>query len=195
MSQVHDFRKKYADAGVAIEIVKFDGIFQMSDRAIDYCFDLAKNLGARAISCEISVPDTKRLGQFADKHQMMVGYHGHQETTPEHWKEAFSYAKYNGANLDLGHFVAGNNISPIPFITEYHDRITHVHVKDMKKNHGPAMPFGEGDVPLVEALQLIRDKKWKIVGVIEFEYKVPPGSTNMAEIAKTIAYSKKALLG
>jgi sugar phosphate isomerase/epimerase len=194
MDRARAFRQQYEAAGVRIAIVKFDGIFAMSDDAVDYCFALAKTLGARAISCEISVPDTKRLGQFADKHQMMVGYHGHDDTTPADWEQAFSYAKYNGANVDLGHFVSGNDTSPIPFITEYHDRVTHVHVKDMKMHRGPAVPFGEGDVPLKEALQLIRDRHWPIPGIIEFEYRVPAGSTAMDEMAKCMAYTKACLV-
>ena len=121
MDRVKDFRRTYEDAGVRIEIVKFDGIYALSDAELDYCFTLARTLGARAISCEISVDDTKRLGSFADKHNMMVGYHGHEKTTPEMWEKAFAYARHNGANVDLGHFVAGNNMSPLPFITRYHD--------------------------------------------------------------------------
>jgi sugar phosphate isomerase/epimerase len=123
----------------------------------------------------------------------MVGYHGHTETTPEMWETAFGYAKYNGANLDLGHFVAGNNTSPIPFLKKHHDRITHIHVKDRKLHDGPNVPFGEGDTPIVEALRLIRDNKWNIQATIEFEYPVPPGSDRMIEMAKCIQYCRKAL--
>jgi sugar phosphate isomerase/epimerase len=193
MNKVEAFRRKYEDAGVRIEIVKVDGIYAMTDDVINYCFQLARTLGARAISCEISVDETRRLGQFADKHKMMVGYHGHAATTPQIWETAFSYAQYNGANLDLGHFVAGNNTSPIPFIKQHHDRITHVHVKDRKLNNGPNVPFGEGDTPIKEALQLIRDNKWNIQATIEFEYPVPPGSDRMKEIAKGIQYCRAAL--
>ena len=193
MDKVKAFRKKWDDAGVRIEIVKYDGIYAMSDGEIDYCFTLANTLGARAISCEMSVDDTKRIGQFADTHKMMVGYHGHAKATPAMWETAFSYAKYNGANVDLGHFVAGNDTSPIPFITQHHDRITHIHVKDRKLHDGPNVPFGQGDTPIKEALQLIRDKKWPIQATIEFEYPVPPGSDRMAEMAKCIQYCKDAL--
>ena len=194
MDTVKAFRKKYEDAGVRIEIVKYDGIYAMADDEIDYCFRLASTLGARAISCEMAVDDTKRLGQFADKHKMMVGYHGHAKATPAMWETVFSYAKFNGANVDLGHFVAGNNSSPIPFITQHHDRITHIHVKDRKLHDGPNVPFGQGDTPIKEALQLIRDKKWPIQATIEFEYPVPPGSDRMAEMAKCIQYCKDALI-
>jgi hypothetical protein len=194
MDRVSAFRKKYEDAGVLIEIVKFDGIYTRADDELDYCFNLAKNLGARAISCEIDVAGTQRIGQFADKHKLMVGYHGHAATGPADWEKAFGYSAFNGANLDLGHFVAGNNTSPIPFLKQHHARITHIHVKDRKLKDGPNVPFGQGDTPIVEALRLIRDNKWNIQATIEFEYPVPDGSDRMNEIAKCIDYCRKALM-
>ncbi len=195
VDKAKDFREKYESAGVLIEIVKVDGIFEMSDEEIDYAFALVKALGARAMSTEIShaEPDLKRLGGFADKHKMMVGYHGHATTKPEHWEAAFALAEYNGANVDLGHFVAGNNMSPVPFITKYHDRVTHVHVKDRRYNNGPSVPLGEGDTPVAEVLRLIRDNKWPIQGTIEFEYKIPPGSDRMAELARQVKFCRDAL--
>ena len=195
LDRVKEFRAKYELAGVWIEIVKVDGVFKMTDAELDYAFTLAKALGGRAISSEISRKDEdlKRIGQFADKHHLMVGYHGHATTTPEHWETAFSFAKFNGANVDIGHFVAGNNGSPVAFIKQHHDRITHVHIKDRKLNNGPNTPFGEGDTPIVEVLRLIRDSKWNIQATIEFEYKVPPGSDRMTEIARAIKYCREAL--
>jgi sugar phosphate isomerase/epimerase len=193
MDKAKAFRRKWEDAGVKIEIVKFDDVYKMTDERLNWCFELANTLGARAISCEIDVEGTRRVGRVADSHRMMVGFHGHEKTKPEHWETAFGYSKFNGANVDLGHFVAGNNVSPIPFITKYHDRVTHVHVKDRKKNEGANLPFGEGDTPIKEALQLIRDKKWNMQATIEFEYPVPAGSDRMAEMAKCIQYCRSAL--
>jgi sugar phosphate isomerase/epimerase len=194
VSRAAEFRTKYESAGVLVEIVKYDGIYNMADEEVDYCFNLAKVLGARAISCEIDLKHTERLGRFADKHQMMVGFHGHAETTPAHWETAFAQAKFSGANLDLGHFVAGNNTSPLPFLEQHHARVTHVHVKDRKMKDGPNVPFGQGDTPIREALRLIRDNKWPIQATIEFEYPVPEGSDRMAELAKCLEYCKQALL-
>lgn len=193
MEKVRAFRKKYEDAGVLIEIVKFDGIYALTDEEIDYSFALAKGLGAKAISCEISLEETRRLGQFADKHKLMVGYHGHASTKPADWETSFSYARYNGANLDLGHFVAGNNVSPVEFIKKHHDRITHVHVKDRKLNNGPNVPFGQGDTPLREVLRLMSREKYGFQATIEFEYPIPQGSDRMSEIAKSIQYCKECL--
>lgn len=195
MDRVREFRKMYEDAGVSIGIMKVDAIYAMADDVLDYNFKMAKALGAHAISCEISQKqeDLARLGSFADKHQFWVGYHGHTKTGPKDWEGAFALAKYNGANVDLGHFVAGNNTSPVPFIKQYHDRITHVHVKDKKLNDGPNTPLGEGDTPIAEVLRLIRDNRWPIQATIEFEYKVPDNSDRMTEIAKCVKYCRDAL--
>lgn len=189
------FRKTWEDAGVGIEILKVDGIFKMSDAELDYVFNLGKTLGARGLSTEIAHSDEelKRVGAFAAKHKFPIGYHGHTSTGPADWEKAFALSEFNFANVDIGHFVAGNFGSPVPFITKYHDRITHVHIKDRKKAGGPAMPFGEGDTPLKEVLQLLRDNKWPIQATIEFEYKIPANSTRMAELAKSIQYCRTAL--
>src|SRR6185436_15288500 len=72
MDRVKEFRSKYETAGVLIEIVKVDGIFKMTEVELDYAFTLAKALGGRAISTEISNKDAdlQRVGQFADKHKI-----------------------------------------------------------------------------------------------------------------------------
>jgi sugar phosphate isomerase/epimerase len=194
LDKVKEFRKKYEEAGVSIDVVKWDGIYGFSDAELDYAFQVSKALGARALSSEISIGETKRIGQFADKHKMQMGYHGHTAVTPAIWEATFAEAKYNAANVDLGHFVAGNNSSPVPFIKQYHDRISHIHVKDRKLNNGPNVPFGQGDTPIKEVLQLMRDNKWKFLAAIEFEYPVPEGSDRMAELAKTVEYCKSCLV-
>jgi sugar phosphate isomerase/epimerase len=200
MDKVKAFRKKYEDAGVKIEIVKVDAIDTFSDEEIDYMFGLAKTAGADAISCEIPLSHTKRLGEFGEKHKMMIGYHGHTNVTspeafgrPESWETAMSYSKYNGINLDIGHFIAGNSTSPIPFLQKYHDRVTHIHLKDRKMNNGPNTPWGEGDTPIKETLKLMQKEKWAFPGVIEMEYAVPQGSDLITEIAKCVEFCKNAL--
>ena len=173
---------------------------------------MAKTLGAGALSAEITTAPQeadraaqfKRLGQFAEKHKMMIGYHGHTATTPKHWEEAFAVGKYNGANLDIGHFLSGNRTSPVPFLKQYHDRITHIHVKDKTVND-KNVEFGTGDTPIKEALQTIRDNKWNIQATIEFEIPGPAGpdgrprawtmDERMQEMARCVQYCKTCLLG
>jgi sugar phosphate isomerase/epimerase len=196
MDRVDAFRRQYEDAGLSIEIVKYDGIASFSDDVLDYAFRLAQHLGAYAISCEI--PDAEasaRLGRFADKHKMMVGLHGHASTGDADWIRAFAQGHFNGANVDIGHYVAGHSRSPVPFIQQHHHRITHVHLKDRRMNEGPNVPWGQGDTPIREVLQLIRDNGWRIQATIELEYPVPDGSTPVAEIAKCVQFCREALEG
>jgi sugar phosphate isomerase/epimerase len=195
------FRKKYADAGVNIDIVKFDGVQNMTDDELDYSFQIAKALGARFITCEPPRSEAKRIGAFAEKHKLMVGYHGHTNVTgpeafgsPQSWEEVMAYSKYNGANVDIGHFIAGNGYSPAEYIKKHHDRITNLHIKDRKKNQGPNMPWGQGDTPIKEILQLMQHEKYDFMATIEMEHPIPEGSNTMAELAKCIQYCKDALV-
>ena len=202
MDEFKAFRKKYEDAGVRIQIVKFDGINLMPDDVVDYCFELSRNLGAYALSCEIPVSQTRKLGQFATKHKMKVAYHGHGNLTdPEAfgrlaaWEECFEFSPYNCANVDIGHFFAATGTSPAEWIKAHHDRVTHVHLKDRKANNGPNMPFGQGDTPLKEILLMLKKEKYKIQATIEMEYPVPAGSTLLDEIAKCVTYCRNVLEG
>jgi len=200
MDKVKEFRKKYEDAGVKIEIVKVDAIDTFTDEEIDYMFGVAKTAGATAISCEIPLSHTKRLGEFGEKHKMMIGYHGHTNITspeafgrPESWETAMSYSKYNGINLDIGHFTAANNTSPIPFLQKYHARVTHIHLKDRKMHDGPNVPWGTGDTPIRETLKTMQQEKFHFPGIIEMEHAIPQGSDLMTELAKCVEFCKNAL--
>ena len=200
MEKIKAFRKMYKDAGVLIQILKIDNFNSFNDEVTDYFFQVAKNLGCYALSTEGNLKDVERLGKFADKHKMMIGYHGHTAGAggeafgaPENWEKAMAVSKYNGINLDLGHFLVGQKTSPIPFLTKYHEHVTHVHVKD-RKYDGATVPFGQGDVPIVEVLQLIKKNKWKIQATIEFEYPTPAGSDTLTELTKCVDYCRKALL-
>lgn len=190
-----DLRRLYEDAGVAIDIVKWDGVYQMSDDEVDYIFQLSKALGARALSTEIGTPDqTRRVGSFADRHQIFIGYHGHAETGIPEYSAPFAFAKFNGANVDIGHFIAGHNASPAAFIAENASRITHLHIKDRRRDNGPNTAFGQGDTPIREILQMMRDRRFTFQATIEFEYPIPAGSTRMKEIATAIDYCRACLL-
>lgn len=200
MTGFRDFRRKYEEAGVLIQIVKFDGVDRFTDDELDYAFQLARELGANAVSCEIPVSTTKRVGAFAEKHKIPVGYHGHGNLTDpeafgrlESWEQAFSYSKYNAANIDIGHFFAANGFSPAKWIKQNHSRVTHVHLKDRKANNGPNVPWGQGDTPVKEILQLMKAEKYTFQATIEMEHPVPEGSSVLAEVAKCVQYCRGVL--
>jgi sugar phosphate isomerase/epimerase len=189
-------RKFYNDAGVNIHIVKFGNIGDknMSDEQIEYYFEATKAAGAVGITREISEDAAKRLGPIADKHRIWIGFHNHTQLTPTFYDgPILSHGKYLGINLDIGHYVAGTNHSPLPLIEKHHDRILSLHLKDRKVNNGPNMPFGQGDTPVALVLQLMKRNQYTFPADIELEYKVPEGSDAVAEVAKCVQFCKAAL--
>ena len=89
--------------------------------------------------------------------------------------------------------MAGNNLPPTEFIKEYHDRITNIHLKDRKINQGANLPWGQGDTPLKDILQLMKRERYTFPAMIELEYAIPQGSSVMDELVKCVQYCKDAL--
>lgn len=196
MDRFESLRKLYQDSGVRIDILKL-GDPRWSDEEIDYAFQAAKAVGARGISLEISNDTAKRMAPFATKHKMFVGMHNHTQVGDKDFSFdiPLSYSPYNMLNLDVGHYVAGTSESPIPIIQKYHDRITHLHLKDRKKgtNGGDNVPWGQGDTPLREVLRLLQEEKYPITAMIELEYPIPEGSDVLTEVRKCVDYCREAL--
>jgi len=200
MEKYRALRRLYNDAGVNIHIVKFGSIgnANMPDAEIDYYFNVAKALGAKGITREISEQAAERLGSVADKHKIMIGFHNHTQMTATTYDgPILSHGKYLGLNFDIGHYVAGTSESPIPILEKFHDRILSLHIKDRKVNGGPNMPFGLGDTPVATpvalVLNLMKRERWTFPADIELEYKVPGGSDAVTEVAKCVQFCRESL--
>ncbi len=199
MDKFKAFGKMYNDAGVNIYCHKLSPGPTASDAEFDYYFNIAKAMGATQISLEQKAADahTQKLGDFAVKHGMLVGYHAHLQATVTAWDDLVAQSKGNGVNLDCGHYVAGSGQSPIKAIEKYAGmgRMASLHLKDRTT---PAhcelnLPWGQGETPIAEILQLIRKNKWKFPATIELEYQIPAGSDAVTEVKKCLEYCKKAL--
>ena len=178
MDKFKDVRKKFNDEGIDVRLLTFNmNVNSTKDEDIDYGFQMAKALGVRGITTSTQVSMAKRIAPFADKYQIMVGFHGHDQvdrpdevSTEETFKAVMAASKYHGANLDIGHYTAANG-DPIDFIQKYHDRITNLHLKDRKKDHGPNVPWGEGDTPIKPVLQLLKKTRYDIPANIEYRVR------------------------
>jgi len=199
MKKFAQFRKMYNDAGVTIYAFKPRNTFgkNNSDSDIEWGMKTAKVLGASHVTVEHPSDDahTLRLGNFAKKHGIYVGYHGHEQQTPTLWDTALKQSEFNALNLDLGHYVAAGNANPLGIIKAKHDRIKSMHLKDRQtpENGKGNLAWGQGETPIAGALQLMRDKKYKFPGTIELEYKVPEDSNAVEEVKKCLTYCEQAL--
>ena len=177
MDRFKEIRGKFQKAGIDVFGYVMTFAEDFTDEEIDRTFLAAKTLGARVIGTnQTRVPMGKRLAPFAEKYDMTLGWHNHAMVTDptevasvDSYKNLFSMSKRFKANLDIGHFVAGNN-DPVAFMRQYHDRISHLHLKDRRRDNGPNQPWGQGETPVADVLRLLQKEKYPIVAVIEYEY-------------------------
>jgi sugar phosphate isomerase/epimerase len=190
-------RKKFDAAGITIHAYCYNMNASFTDAELDRGFEMTKALGVSVMTTSTTMDVAKRLAPLADKHRLPVGLHGHSNindpnefATPESFAAAMKMSKYFKVNLDVGHFRAAN-YDPLAYLREHHADITNLHLKDRKKNQGDNVPWGTGDTPIREVLQLLKREKWPIPADIEYEYRGT--GTSPEEVKKCYEYAKQAL--
>ena len=191
-------RKKFDAAGLNLfsYVMTFD--LDFTDEEIDAVF---KQMQALKVTCfctnQSRVDVAPRLIRFAEKYKIKPAWHPHtlvndpnEVASVASMENLLGMSKWFAINLDIGHFTAGNNDAPA-FLKQHHDRITHIHIKDRKRDNGPNVALGTGDTPIKECLTLIRDNKWPIYGIIEREFRGP--GTPMEETKGQMDYLKQLL--
>jgi sugar phosphate isomerase/epimerase len=198
MDPFKKLRKMYNDAGVTIYAWKQLST-SMSDEEYEYIFNVAEALGCTHTTLELPTDAAalKRLGDFAVKKKVYAAYHTHLQGGMTAFDQAFALSKGNMANVDFGHWVAAGNVggTPMQFLEKYHARISSFHLKDRTTpaNCALNLPWGTGETPIREILQLVKKNKWKIPGSIELEYNIPEGSDAVQETKKCVEYCRTAL--
>jgi sugar phosphate isomerase/epimerase len=191
-------RKKFDDAGIHVSAYNLSFNDSFTDEEIDRGFQLSKAFGVNVITASSTLTTAPRLVAGAEKYGMTVAFHGHadikdpnQFAKPEAFAKAMAMSKQFAVNLDIGHFVAAG-YDPVEYIQANHDKILILHLKDRKKNDQKAnLPWGEGETPIKQVLQLLRDKKWPIKAFIEYEYQGKDDA--VTEVKKCFQYCKDAL--
>jgi sugar phosphate isomerase/epimerase len=198
MDAFKKLRKMYNDAGVTIYAWKQLST-SMSDEEFEYIFDVAEALGCTHTTLELPTDPAalKRLGDFANKKKIYAAYHTHTQGNMTAFDQAFAISKANKANVDFGHWVAGGNVggTPMQFLQKHHHRIASFHLKDRTTpaNCALNLPWGTGETPIKDILQMVKKNKWRMPGSIELEYTIPEGSDAVAEVRKCVDYCRTAL--
>jgi sugar phosphate isomerase/epimerase len=202
LSHFHTIRDKFNKAGVAIFAYDPNIRDDYTDAELAREFEFTKALGVDAITTSTTLTCAKRIAPLADKYHVKVGLHGHDETdkpnefsSPQSFATGLAMSANFYINLDIGHFSAAG-FDTVSYIREHHRKILCLHIKDRKKNHGPAVPFGQGDTPIRDVLLLLKHQQYPIPADIEYEYNddMPDAKLDtVAEVKKCFAYCKSIL--
>jgi sugar phosphate isomerase/epimerase len=198
MDQIDAVKQKFDEAGIEIYALNYSFRTNMTDDEIRTGFLIAQNLGTNRITASANVDTSAKIDPFAEQYKTYVGMHNHDSMRPNEFSTPDDFAnamkgrsKYIKINLDIGHFTAAG-FDPVQFIEQHHDDILTTHIKDRKSDHGPNMPFGQGDTRIKEVLQLLKARKYPIPANIEYEYG-KQGMDSADEVRKCFEYMKQAL--
>jgi sugar phosphate isomerase/epimerase len=171
----------------------------VTEGEVDYIFRHMQALGV-SVFCtnQTRVAVGPKLVAAAEKYKISPAWHTHamvdnpnEVASPDSLRRLLAMSPMFKINLDIGHFTAGNQ-DAVAFIREQPLRISHLHVKDRRRNNGPSVQWGMGDTPINECLHMIRDNRWPIACIIERDNNDEQG-TPLELTKKYMDYMKRVL--
>jgi sugar phosphate isomerase/epimerase len=190
-------RKQFADAGIRIGTswVNYGETPDLEE--VDSIYKAATLLGCKGVVGSYGLAVAQKVIPIAERYELYTGLHNHDNLSdPDALSNEASFVKGLAmspkfrATLDVRHFTAGNG-DAVDFLRKHHERTSAVHIGDRRRDNGHSVPFGQGDSPIIEVLQLIRDNKWPITCLLEFEHGTLRNGVQEVQIAYD--YCKRAL--
>jgi Xylose isomerase-like TIM barrel len=196
LSHFEGVRRKFNDAGINIEC--FMGNDWVTDEELNRDFLIAKALGARYLGRPAGLPRIQRMARAAETHNFPIYVHNEQEKE-DYLLAAMAVSPLVRINFDTGNYTGAGGSNHLAFIEAYHDRISHLHLKDRKRD-GTITPLGQGDTPVKQILWLLRDKQYDIgafieneVGLLEHWFKGQPVTPTIASVRQFVNYMNQVL--
>jgi sugar phosphate isomerase/epimerase len=183
LDRFREVRRKFDGAGLKLLSYVQTIDDDMTDAEIDAMYKQMQALGVQIYTTnQTHLGMARRMVPFSEKYGIKAAWHPHAESedpnaiaSAESLEKVLAMSKAFVVNLDIGHYTAGNQ-DAVGFLKKHHDRITHLHIKDRKRDKGPNVQLGTGDTPIKECATLIRDNKWPIPLILEREYRDAPGT-------------------
>jgi len=178
-----EVREKFERAGLNLFSYVQTIDDDMADDEMDAVFKQMQALGVEMFTTnQTRVGMGPRIAPFSERYGIKAAWHPHDKiddpnevATVASMEKLLAMSDAFVINLDIGHFTAGNGDS-VAFLRRHHERISHLHIKDRLRDHGPRVMLGTGDTPIAECAALIRDNQWPIMLIIEREYREAPGT-------------------
>lgn len=197
LQQVQAASEKFRRAGIRVLAFNFGLEDSCTDAEVERGVQMTRALGAEILSASTTLSMARRCVAVFAKHKMLLAVHGHSNVsdpnefaTPESFAHALAMSSYYRVNLDIGHFTAAG-FDSIAYVRANHQRITHLHIKDRKKNDGPNVPFGQGDTAIGPVMKLLRSEGYPISAHIEYEYA--GAGNSVEEVKRCLAYVRSTL--
>ncbi len=190
--------RRFDEAGLNLFAYSLTLADDFTDDEVAATFRAVRAMGVRLLGTnQTRVAMAQRVVPLAEKHGVRLCFHNHSNVSHENeiasiesMQKVLAMSRNYMINLDVGHFV-GANLDPVDFITRHHDRISYLHLKDRQRNDGANLPWGQGDTPLREVLQLVKRNRYPIPCLIEYEYK--SDQPVLAEVQRCHDFIRQAL--
>ena len=186
---------RFRQAGVAIHTYNYSPDRSFTDEEINQGFVSARALGAELVTAVTTADVARRLAPFADRHRMIVAIG--EDSRPaganaaaRAVESALSLSPYFKVNLDIGHCITAN-LDTIDYLRAHHATIRTLRLKDWRRN-GESVPWGTGDAPLREVLQLLKREAWPIRAYVEYDYA--GHASPVDEVKRCLAYATRSLV-
>jgi sugar phosphate isomerase/epimerase len=200
LDRFREIQKKFDAAGLNLYSFVMTIGDDFTEPEIEGVFKQMQALGVdRFCTNQSRVSGGKRIVPYAEKYRIMPAWHTHalvndpnEVASPESLAKLLAMSKYFMVNLDIGHFADGGN-DPMKYFTEHHDRISHIHVKDVKAiGGGAAAELGEGVLRIYDMLRTTRDKHYPTAFILERSYTTP-GFSAVEETRRQIDWMERVL--
>jgi sugar phosphate isomerase/epimerase len=185
-------RGKLASAGLTVHACALAYNDSFSDAEIDATFRQLKALGVTTVSSPLTLAMARRLAPFAQRHQVSVAIHNQVDGNPAGaidtttLKQALALSPAFTAKLDVGNLTA-SNCDAVAELREYRSRVSYVLLKDRLRNGGASQPFGEGDTPIKQVLNVLATFQG-VPAAIEYDYVGLHSSVD--ELKASVAYCR-----
>lgn len=187
---------KLSAAGLHVHAcaLNYDGSF--TDDEIETTFRQVKALGVSTVSSAMTIATAMRLVPFAERHHISVAVHNQVDgnaagaIATADLDKALALSPAFTLKLDIGNLTA-SNCAAAAELRHRQSRVSHVLVKDRLRNGGTSQPFGDGDTPIAEVLQVLKTSASSIPAFVEYDYAGLRSPVD--EVAAAVAYMAQTI--
>lgn len=159
-------------------------------------FDFAKAMDIKTIVAEPEIEQLDLISNLCDSYQIKVAIHNHAAPSTYWNPDSLMHAIEGksallGVCADVGHWLR-SGLDPVSSLQKVKSKLFELHFKDvsMKEKEGVDVVWGQGNIPLKDLLQELKDQSFQGVLAIEYEGSL---HENMEEIKRSITYYKELL--